>query len=1288
YLFAAVGTGLLLLPAGWRWQAWLATAAAIVTVNMHAILSLPFRGYGTPAMRALPFADLARTPVIVASVALACFPFLAWPLLAAWRLWRAGRVEAAAAAGAGAAAAAGTAAVTAGPPGPAAASGGVRLTRRPVLHLPLRQRIGGISLPRTIGLILVASLLAAWTATRFSGLAGGWLWNFDIPQVQYPFSQWIHAALWQGGLPFWVDTMAMGYPLYAEAQGALFYPPLWLIRLFPPLTALDLLRVSHLALAGAGIGCIVLRLTGVRTAALAAAVVAASAGGIVAKLEWTELVTAYAWIPWVLLPLAWSRGGPGIVAVALAGVAWGIQGLTGHPPTWALTGIAAVAVLLARTPGLRADPVRTLARVAGASLLLGGIGLAVSAAQTLPSLVLVSLSERASGLDAGQLFRSSATPWDILGFGFANAFVQATEPAWELGRTWYPGGTWGFLEAYAYLGLPAILLAVAGLRVRRARWLLVVAAILAAVPILGAFRPMLWAEIPVLNGLRHPVRAYMVIGLLAAVAAGFGIARIGRVRPGRAPVVALLVLLAAYAVTSFVVNVTPGLFEEIVRTTWGYPVGGNEGGIRALAAETLGRLWPLVGELALAAATLWLLRRDGPRLLLRCAAVALAVLPLLLLVPSVNRIEGRAAFDFGDRPLVLALREEARGQVVAVNEPGLGWSNQLALAGIRDLHAFSPLDLAANDRVLAALMAPAPDVALARAIGADTFVTFGGLPCTAGVAVRAVPENDATICRLDGVLTAPWWIPADLVTRPATGGGLLTPVTATADAAAVVAAAVPAVTVARSADSGTFTVSAPADGYVFIDRSWYPWWEATVDGAAAETLALWSGQLIPVPAGEHTIVQRFVPRDAQIGALISLLAFLGVMGAVLVARRERIRAMGATWRAGRARAAARAALAAAAGATTRRVRRHRRVFAGRVGRREVGIAALLFLVLAGMRVYNLDRPLGSYFDEVLYVRNAAEWLQGWRYGRLQDSNEWTHPPLSKEIVAASVEALGGHAVTRTGSVGAPIRDAVVEPGFAAGGGRDGRAPIPSRLYAATAESLLAIPLSGGGREIRLDLPGITRLALDPGSRILWLTGGDGVVAQVETALFDILDADPGSLADLAGEDLFPTIAELPDPVDRLWAFPGGGAAALVGSTLSLLGPDGVLGAVEAPGLTDVVWTGTDEQPRIALVVPDGVRIHAVPDLALVGRVAIDRRPLGATYVHGSDDLDRSRGYLDAPRLFVTTRAGLVTIGGLDGDAPFIDRTVVTPGPVTDARWNSSTNLVHLLGTEGGRPTIY
>ncbi|HET8587964.1 MAG TPA: hypothetical protein VFM74_08850, partial [Candidatus Limnocylindria bacterium] len=491
-------------------------------------------------------------------------------------------------------------------------------------------RRGWVGPTPLIGILLVGiSLVAAALAARVTFGLDGWLWNLDLPKIDYPLAVFFHEALARGELPLWNDRLGLGFPLYAEGQIGAFYPPNWLIFQLDPLAAMDLTRLLHLALAGVGTGLLALRVSGSRQGALLASVVAVLGGAVVAKVEWWNLVAAYGWLPWVLLPLA-GRSPPRRGAILTAGLAWGVQALAGHPNTWLLTGLAA-GVLLLRRPLLPA---------VGRLAVFAAVGVGVGAVQLLPTVLLQLVSVRAGGLSADDLFTSAATPFDVLGLGFVNAFIRSSNGSWDFPTTWYPDGIFALLEAASYVGLPVVGLAGIGLGGRRARRWTVLAGVALAIAVMAAFRPSWWQVVPVLNGLRSPVRSYLLLTLAIAVLAAIGVGRLGRapaMRRARRGLLAMAIVVAAYVVAVVLARSFPSVFDWLLRISASHPDATGIEQSHGLAVAALTSLWPLGLELLIAALCVPLFRaRRGATTV--GAAVLLAMLPLGLLSPSVNPV--------------------------------------------------------------------------------------------------------------------------------------------------------------------------------------------------------------------------------------------------------------------------------------------------------------------------------------------------------------------------------------------------------------------------------------------------------------------------------------------------------------------------------------------------------------------------------------------------------------------------------------------------------------------------
>ncbi|MFN3285657.1 MAG: phospholipid carrier-dependent glycosyltransferase [bacterium] len=68
--------------------------------------------------------------------------------------------------------------------------------------------------------------------------------------------------------------------------------------------------------------------------------------------------------------------------------------------------------------------------------------------------------------------------------------------------------------------------------------------------------------------------------------------------------------------------------------------------------------------------------------------------------------------------------------------------------------------------------------------------------------------------------------------------------------------------------------------------------------------------------------------------------------------------------------------------------------------RHTALLVLLVMAASALRVARLDVPSRMVFDEIYYARTAHEYLTG------QPIYEWTHPPLSKLLVAVGIRVAG------------------------------------------------------------------------------------------------------------------------------------------------------------------------------------------------------------------------------------------------------------------------------------------
>ncbi len=734
---------------------------------------------------------------------------------------------------------------------------------------------------RFIPMLVVIAAIEATIAARLPTPPGMALWNLDVPKIDAPLAVFFSEALRDGHLPLWNDRLGLGFPLYAEGQIGAFYPPNWLIFQLEPLVALDVSRVLHLTAAGLGTGLLAIRLAGSRSGAIVATSVAMLGGAIVTKLEWTNLVAAYAWMPWILLPLA-RRPGPTRLGLVGAGIAWGIQALAGHPNMWLLTGVSAAVLLIATGRDLG-----SFGRVVAFGLLGGAIG----AIQILPTLILTTLSVRSLGLSADDVFNSAATPFDPLAFAFAQPFLRTGPDGWDLFTQWYPDGVFALLEVSAFVGLAVLALGAVGATSRRARPWLAVAAVMLAIPIVAAFRPDAWLDIPILNGLRSPVRSYLVVAVVLGLLAAIGLSRVGRRPTGpamRRAAFAVALLVAMYVVALGGAVLVPDAFDTVLiaASRPGSVSPADAARAHELAVAALAAPMPVIAEVAagIGAVVLIAVRR---RAVASLGLVALVVVPLAVLSPLANVI--RPADDV--RPyageLATALRAIRPHRVLTLDAPGYypGAPDRLAAAGIPDLEMFSSLNLLASDRLLEQARS-GPDAELVRwLVGVDVLVTFGR-PCP-GTDARALQADEAIICRVPADV-GPYWLPATAAQPGPEIGSLIRPPDATIDLGQAAAKGRSIDVIAATDGELDARVDMPDAGYVWIDRAWWPGWRIELDGAATQTMRALAGQLVAVPAGLHEIRLRLVPWDALVGLAAAAVALLAAAAWLFAGRRTGI----------------------------------------------------------------------------------------------------------------------------------------------------------------------------------------------------------------------------------------------------------------------------------------------------------------------------------------------------------------------------------------------------------------
>jgi hypothetical protein len=359
-------------------------------------------------------------------------------------------------------------------------------------------------------------------AVFWRAVLGGVFYFGDIFQLHYPLRSVFARELRRLSLPLWTPDVLAGYPLLAEGQlGALYPPNLILHTLLPVPVALNLFILVHFVWAAVGAYAYGRRIRLHPHAALCAGLIYALGGFMVAHLNHVNIVACAAWLPWMFLltdRLLTSEVPPHLARDALLlALVVGLELLAGHAQIAVLSLLAVVAYGLYLAVVVR-PPIKTTTLFA----LCVAMGIALSAAQLLPSYELTRLSIRSQGLDPEFFTSFSLHPLYIINLLWP--FV--------LGNP-YPNAS---VELVAYIGwLPLLLALAAPLAVRRGiqaafrpmkrtrffGGMAIIAVLLA----LGRWNPAYTAllRLPVFQWFRVPARYLYLFSFSMAMLAGVGL---------------------------------------------------------------------------------------------------------------------------------------------------------------------------------------------------------------------------------------------------------------------------------------------------------------------------------------------------------------------------------------------------------------------------------------------------------------------------------------------------------------------------------------------------------------------------------------------------------------------------------------------------------------------------------------------------------------------------------------------------------------------------------------------
>lgn len=701
----------------------------------------------------------------------------------------------------------------------------------------------------------------------------------DYGVLGYPFIYYHHESFWRGELPFWNPLSNCGAPFLAQWGTMTLYPFSLIYLLLPLPWSLGLFCMLHLVLAGLGMYFLAQRWTGHNFAACVAGLTFVCNGLTLSSLMWPNYTVALGWMPWVVLLVerAWREGGRTLVWAALVSA---LQMLSGVPEiillTWSLLALLLAGEWCTKYPQRTAATLRFGILVA--------LVAALCAVQLLPFFELLGHSQRDSAF--------ATAKWAMPGWGWANLIVPLFHYFTTPEGTMFQAGQ-AFVGSY-YPGLSALTLAVlaAGLIRRQRVWLLAGVGLFALVLALGDHGFVYtWLRqlIPVVGLGRYPIKfaylAMFVIPLLAAFAVQrhFLLSTIERERErtrwmyaGAGVVILAAVILAAGREHPMPYDRWSVTFENtLLRLAFLAGVGGLVGWTAFHADAKTARL--------ACAGTLLLMGLDAlthlPKLNPTADSAIMAAGAMrahLALKPPPQTGASRVMISPAAEDKLLEMGDADITKPFLVRRLGL-WSNLNILDDMPKVNGSSTLQVREQAEVQALLYrSPQTDLPalldfLAVSHVATTtnsslwaarhsflpFVTFGQKPVFA--------DGKATLA----ALADPAFKPGEVVYLPVESQGMVARTRSTDGKI---------VSQHLSANRVEAEVNSPDGGLLVIAQTYYPAWQAYVDGQPVPLLrANHAFQAIDVPAGHRQVVLKYEDRCFQMGLLISSATLAGLL---------------------------------------------------------------------------------------------------------------------------------------------------------------------------------------------------------------------------------------------------------------------------------------------------------------------------------------------------------------------------------------------------------------------------